>query len=222
MAGPARSHAPRKGKGGYPPYMDFGVLAAHGIPFLPCETARDERGALEAARRIGYPVALKIMARSFLHKSDRKALALNVRNEAELKAEFARLKTLAGGEAVDGYLVQRFAPARVELIVGGRIDPQFGPVVLVGFGGIYTEVFRDAVIRVCPLDEEMALEMVRSLKAYPLLSGARGQKGVDQKALAALIVNASRLMMEGQVRELDLNPVLMSPTGPCAADVRIL
>ena len=119
-------------------------------------------------------------------------------------------------------LVQAYRPGRLELIIGGRTDPQFGPVVMLGMGGIYTEVLRDISIRICPLDVREARSMIRSLKSYPILAGARGRKPVDEEALVRILMRVSRLMEKEKPKELDLNPVLVRDDGLWAADVRVI
>ncbi len=202
--------------------MDFALLERYGIPVLPYAFVRTLPQAVAAAGRIGYPVALKLVSSRVLHKSEHHALALNLKSAQTVELEFNRLSHLAARTGTDTLLVQKYAPARLELIVGGRTDSQFGPVLLVGLGGIYTELLHDMALRICPLDEAGALDMLRSLKSYPILSGARGQRGVDERALANLLVNASKLMMEHQPRELDINPLLVVGDQLLAADVRLL
>lgn len=202
--------------------MDFDLLKRYGIPILPHAIAKDIGSARKAAAKIGFPLALKLISSRFLHKTDSGALALNVGNEHYLRTEFERLMRMAKGDKQASILVQAYRPGRFELIVGGRMDPQFGPVVLLGTGGIYTEVLRDISLRVCPLDEREARAMIRSLKSYPILAGARGRKPVDEAALSRILMRVSRLMENERPAELDLNPVLVRDDGLWAADVRVL
>ena len=214
--------------------MDFKLLEHYGIQVLPHAIAKTKSEALHSALRIGFPVVLKLVSSKFLHKSDVGALALNVRDRSVLEIEFKRLEKMgrplkAGGATKIGgeknsptILVQAYRPGRFELIVGGRTDPQFGPVVLLGSGGIYTEVLRDTSLRVCPLNKEEARSMLRSLKSYPILAGMRGRKPMDERALDALLLRVSRLMEHERPAELDLNPVLVRDDGLWVADVRVL
>lgn len=208
--------------------MDFKLLEHYGIQVLPHAVVNTKAEAFRAASRMGFPVVLKLVSTRFLHKSDAGALALNVRDRTVLEIEFSRLAKL-GGETKNGgekispsILVQAYRPGRFELIVGGRTDPQFGPVVLLGSGGIYTEVLRDTALRVCPLNNEEARSMLRSLKSYPILAGMRGRKPMDEQALYALLLRVSRLMERERPAELDLNPVLVRDDGLWVADVRVL
>ncbi|VVB57062.1 Acetate--CoA ligase [ADP-forming] I subunit beta [uncultured archaeon] len=202
--------------------MDFDLLRRYGIPVLPACKVDGVEAALSCAKRLGYPVALKLISSQFLHKTDSGALALNIGNEHYLRVEYGRLMKMAGGDKAASILVQAYRPGRFELIVGGRTDPQFGPIVLLGTGGIYTEVLRDMAIRVCPLDEREARSMIRSLKSHPILAGARGRKPVDEAALVRILLQVSKLMEKEKPAELDLNPVLVRDDGLWAADVRVI
>ena len=202
--------------------MDFALLKHYGIPTLPYAIAPDAQTACREAKKIRYPVALKLISSKFLHKSDAGALALNVRDETVLVLEYARLMSLAVGDRQASILIQAFRPGRFELIVGGRTDPQFGPVLMLGLGGIYTEVLRDTALRICPIDKAEARAMIRSLRAYPILSGARGRKPMDEGALVRVLIDVAKLMAREKPRELDLNPVLVRDDGVWVADVRVL
>ena len=202
--------------------MDFDLLERYQIPLLSYALAPDADSAALVAKKIRYPVALKLISSKFLHKSDAGALALNIRDETTLVLEYARLHALAGGDKSSSILVQAFRPGRFELIIGGRTDPQFGPVIMLGLGGIYTEVLRDTSLRVCPIDAAEARAMIRSLRAYPILSGARGRKPMDEEALVRVLLDAAKLMEKEKPRELDLNPILVRNDGIWAADVRVL
>ncbi len=211
--------------------MDFALLRRYSIPILDYALVRDLPSAVRAAQKIRYPVVLKLVSSRFLHKSDAGALALNVRDRAVLEIEFKRLAKMGGAKEGRGkaagtisptILVQAYRPGRFELIVGGRTDPQFGPVVLLGSGGIYTEVLRDTSLRVCPIGKEEARSMLHSLKSYPILAGMRGRKPMDEEALYALLLRVSRLMERERPAELDLNPVLVRNDGLWVADVRVL
>lgn len=202
--------------------MDFGLLERFRIPVLPYRIVQDSDAAVSAVRRIRYPVALKLVSREVLHKSEHHALSLNLHDDASVMREFARLRRLVPPCAFGGILVQKYVPARLELIVGGRLDPQFGPVLLLGMGGIYTELLHDVSLRICPIDEPQAHAMIRQLRAFPILAGARGQKPVDEKSLARLLAAASRMMMAARPRELDINPLLVTPDGLYAADARVI
>ena len=177
----------------------------------------------EAVRVAKYPVALKILSDEIIHKSDRGCVKLNVKDEGSLRKAYSEIMSNAGNAKVEGVLVQRMAKPGLELIVGGRRDEQFGPVILFGLGGIYVEVFKDFSIRVCPIERGDALEMISEMKAYPLLTGVRGTKPVDVEAIADLLQKASSLLYKNEgIKEMDLNPVIAYEKGYCVVDVRVL
>ena len=203
--------------------MDFRTLEHFGVPVLPYSICSSVDSAQKAAARMGFPVALKLISSNFLHKSDSGALALNIADSGRLVKEYGRLAAMAKNSS-DGYsiLVQAFRPGNLELIIGGRIDPQFGPVILIGWGGIYTETMRDTALRVCPIDADEARAMIRSLRCYPILAGARGRKPIDESALVRILIGVSNLMMRIRPSELDINPLFVRDDGLWAADARII
>jgi acyl-CoA synthetase (NDP forming) len=200
------------------------LLARYGIPMNESLAARGAAEAAEAARHIGFPVAVKALSRKIAHKSDLGLVELNVNNPGEAHRAAGRI--LSRAREIDpaaGVLVSAMAPPGVEVIVGGKRDPQFGPTILFGLGGIFVEIFRDISVRVAPVDRAMAKDMIDDVKGYAVLKGARGRKGVDLDALAGILVAASRLMMErDDVLELDMNPVMACEKGAIALDARAL
>ncbi len=205
--------------------MDFQTLEHFGVPVLPYSVCSSMDSAQKAAAKIGFPVALKLISSKFLHKSDSGALSLNIATPQKLASEYDRLASMVkANNSTDEFsiLVQAYRPGRIELILGGRIDPQFGPVILLGLGGIYAEVLRDTALRVCPIDESEARAMIRSLKCYPILSGARGKKPVDEGVLIKILLGVSKLMIAERPSELDINPLLVRDDGLWAADARII
>ncbi len=201
--------------------MDFALLEKFGIPALPYAFAKNEKEAAMHAAKIGYPVALKLSSEKALHKTEEGAVIVDVRNAQELADACTKLLRIDSSSSAR-LLVQKMAKPRLELILGGRMDSQFGPVVLFGMGGIYTEIFRDRSLRVCPITIEDALEMIRELKAYPVLAGARGGKIANENDLARIIVAASKLMMKEKPSELDINPLVWDGEHFVAADVRVI
>lgn len=177
----------------------------------------------EALRVAQYPVALKVLSDDILHKSDKDCIKLNIRDADSLRKAYSEIMANAGNARVDGMLVQKMAKPGLELIVGGRKDAQFGPVILFGLGGIFVEVFKDFSLRVCPIDKSDAMEMISEIKGYPLLVGYRGRKAVDVEAIVELLQKTSKLLYENeQIKEMDLNPVIAYEKGYCAVDVRVI
>ncbi len=204
----------------------FKVLEPFGIPLVPGSLAGSEEQAILAAREMGYPVVLKIISPDWLHKSDLGGIRLDVTSETGLTTAFRELQGLftqkTPGGKLEGILVQKQISG-TELLMGIKKDPQFGPILVVGTGGVYTEVFRDVARSLAPLDRDDARRMLRSLRLYPILEGIRGQKGVNLDAVLDTLVALSRLAVDfPEISELDLNPVLANPEGCWCVDCRIV
>jgi acetyl-CoA synthetase (ADP-forming) len=196
------------------------------IPVLAFEFCQTEEEVVRAASSMGFPVVLKIVSPQIVHKSEAGGVKLNIRNEEELNRAYAEMMASARNydaqAEISGVLVSPFMTGAKELIVGSVEDPQFGPVVMVGLGGIFVEIFKDVSFGIAPLDMEEATEMLENLKAYPILEGTRGQQGLPVGEIASLIVNVSRLISEQPILELDLNPVFCFPDQVLVADARVL
>lgn len=193
------------------------------IPTVPWKMTASLPDALEAAVRIGYPVALKAVGQSLLHKSEKGAVALNVAGPDELEMQWHRLSELAPD--VEGVLVQKMVFSSRELIIGGKRDSSFGPVVLAGLGGIMVEVLKDVSMRLAPVGMKAARSMLRELSGARILGPFRGMPEADNEAAARILVQVSQLMHRfPQIAELDLNPVTLSDGGhgALALDARLL
>jgi acetyltransferase len=204
----------------------YSLLESYRIPTVPGKLVRDAESALSAARGLGYPVVLKIVSPDWLHKSDWGGIRLNVADDARLEESFTELMDLFRRRtpegSLDGILVQKQIQG-TELLLGVKRDPQFGPVLVVGMGGIYTEVFKDVARCLVPLDRADAEKMVRSLRIYPILEGIRGQKGVRLSSLIDMLLDLSTLALDyPEIGELDLNPVLANGEGCWCVDCRIV
>ncbi len=165
-----------------------------------------------------YPLAVKLVSRDASHKSDVGGVVVNIRNKKQLSQALASMKEniqkLANPPAIDGYLLQEMAPEGIECFVGGRRDPAFGPVIVAGLGGIFIEIFKDTSIRLAPVTPNEAANMMKELKAYPLLQGARGKKPADCQALVDIICRTSSLLAAcPEISEIDLNPIIVHPEG---------
>jgi 3-hydroxypropionyl-CoA synthetase (ADP-forming) len=199
--------------------FNFDLLKKYNIPVLDYGFAYNLDQAKKLAAKIGYPVALKIFSEKFLHKSEHHALALNLKDEKGLILEFNRLKSLQKNAPI---CVQKYVPAKLELIVGGKYDEQFGPTILLGFGGIYTNIFADVQVRVCPINLSEARSMISSLKSFEILKGYRNQQGINLSKLSNLLVNVSNLLCNEEILQLDLNPIIQTADNLFVADVRML
>ncbi|MFB0565742.1 MAG: acetate--CoA ligase family protein [Candidatus Aminicenantaceae bacterium] len=188
-------------------YESSKILKEYGIPVCREFIVRNIREALSYAKDIGYPVVLKIHSREALHKSETGGVFVGLKNEAELKNAFQKLLENFGKSSE--FLIQEFIPQGVELIIGGKRDPIFGPTVLFGLGGVLTEVLKDISLRVCPINKAEAMEMIKEIKGYSLLKGYREEKGIEIGALAEVLVRVSDFLLGNpNVKELDINPLI--------------
>jgi acetyltransferase len=205
------------------------VLKHYGISTVPSSIATTEEEARVLAEEFGYPVAMKIVAEQISHKSNVGGVELNLRNERAVEAAFEemmdRVREAHPCAKLDGVLVQPMVTGGRELILGGRQDPQFGPVVLIGLGGIFVEIFEESVVRVAPISRREAREMIRKLRGYQILAGARGHKAADIEQLVEALLRLSQLLTDfPEIKELDINPlrVFYEGEGCRALDARII
>jgi acetyltransferase len=203
------------------------LLRGYGLPVLDSILARNEGEAVKAVELLGFPIALKIVSPDVIHKSDVGGVVVGVRDEDAIREGYRlileRVRAKVSKAEVGGVLVQQMAPQGVEVVVGGVRDEEFGPVVMFGLGGKFVEILRDAVFRLAPITMFEALEMIREIRAYPMLKGARGEVPVDEEALGEILVRVSRLMVDQVgISEIDLNPIFAHEKGATVADVRIL
>ena len=203
------------------------LLQHYGVATSPWRRASTPEEAGRAAEQIGYPVALKAISAEVSHKTEAGAVALELEDSAAV-VEAARGMARRIGQnlpaaKITGYLVQKMAGPGHELMVGGKRDPSFGPVVILGWGGIFVEVLNQAVIRLLPVDREEVREMIAELAGSAMLRGARGQAPADLESLADLVLRAGQLLLDHpSIRELDLNPVRASAAGAEALDARVI
>jgi acetate---CoA ligase (ADP-forming) len=197
------------------------LLAGFGLPVVAEEAVDSPGSAVAAAERLGLPVALKVCSDALLHKSDAGGVVLGLADLLSVEREARRLGSDFAG-LPHRLLVQAMAPPGVELIVGVRRDPTFGPVVLVGIGGILAEVLQDTVLELAPVDEGVARSMLHRLRGAPLLCGVRGQPAVDLDAAARAVVALSRLAVERpDVVEAEVNPLIVHLGGAVAVDALV-
>jgi len=197
------------------------LLESFGIPTIDSRRVRDAEGALTAAAQIGYPVALKIGNAEVVHKTDVGGVTLDLRNPDAVRQAFDTMHATFGDE-MHGAVVQRMAPAGLEVIVGVTQDPLFGPLLLFGLGGVTAELLADRALRILPVTDTDAYDLVRSLRTSPLLFGYRGSPALDVAALENVIVRVARLASEApQISEMDLNPVIVSEHGVVVVDAKV-
>ena len=202
------------------------LLEAYGLRTVRGALARTPEEALEVAQTLGFPVALKVVSPDIVHKTEVGGVRLGLKSADEVgpavAVMLARLRADRPDARIDGLLVQQMAPAGgKELLLGTVRDPQFGPLIMIGFGGIYVEILKDTMTRLAPLAPSEALAMVEELRMAPALKGARGEPAVDLGALAETICRFAQLAADfPELAELEVNPLLASPTGTLAVDIR--
>jgi acyl-CoA synthetase (NDP forming) len=172
------------------------VCKEYGIPVTKLKIAKTAEEAAKFSEEIGYPTVLKIVSPDVLHKFDVGGVILNVNSREDARNTYNKIienvKKHKPDAKINGILVQEMAPSSTEVIVGAIKDPQFGPTLMFGFGGIFVEVMKDVAFRIAPITEEDAQEMIKEIKAYPILRGYRGQPPADVDAIAKILVNTSR------------------------------
>jgi acetate---CoA ligase (ADP-forming) len=195
------------------------LLESAGIGFVEARRANEPTDVLAAAQELGYPVVLKALGQ--VHKSDAGGVAVGLPDASAVQLQLSRMAALAPA----AYSVERTAPVAdgIELIVGSRRDPRFGPVTLVGMGGLYAELLADVAVALAPIDEKAADKLIRSLRGAPLLSGARGRPPLDVASAAHAVAALSRVGAEHpEIDELEINPLLVLPDGALGLDARIV
>ena len=203
------------------------ILRDAGIPATAATLATSAGEARQQAEAMGFPVVLKVVSADIAHKSDVGGVKLNLADGGAVAAAFddimANCKKAQPNARIAGVSVQQMAKQATEVIVGMTTDPQFGPVMMFGLGGIMVEVLKDVAFRIVPLTEKDATQMIGDIKGKPILDGVRGQPAADIAALSKTIVKVSELVQQHpEIRELDLNPVFAYPDGALAVDARIV
>ena len=198
------------------PHIVRQLFDCAGIPMVPEKVSDDKQQLIDFATEIGYPVVAKVVGP--IHKSDVGGVALNIRSEKHLALEFERMMEIEGARSV---MVQKMIRG-TELFIGAKYEPRFGHVVLCGMGGIFVEVLKDVSSGLAPLSYPEASSMIHSLRAYKIIKGTRGQKGVNEKKYTEIIVRLSTLLrFATEIKELDINPLLADGDDVVAVDARI-
>lgn len=204
----------------------FRLLEAYGIPTARWEKAANMEEALVLAEKIGYPVAMKVVNQDIIHKSDSGGVRLNIGNARQLEEAYTEMHRIIDikhkNARLDGVLIQEFLDQGTELLLGCKKDPQFGPVVVFGSGGVFTEIMNDISLRIPPLSKEELVDMINETKAGKILAGARGTVPVDLEALTGCITGFMQLVLEHpSIAEVDINPLLAHGSKIVALDARI-
>lgn len=203
------------------------IMQTYKIPVTKFTVAETEDAAVKAAEKIGYPVVLKILSPDVIHKSDVGGVLININTSDEVRKGYQSIvknvQKHKSNARIKGIFVEEFAPRGIEVIIGALKDPQFGPALMFGLGGIFVEVLKDVSFRVAPITKFDAKEMIQEIKGYPILTGIRGQKASDVPALENILLQVSKLVMDYPViNQLDLNPVFSYPKGAKCVDARII
>jgi acetyltransferase len=195
------------------------VFKAYGLLVTNTQLSQSENEAVELAKKVGFPIVMKIVSPDILHKSDAGGVKVNIKDEAGVRATYntimANAKAYKASANIHGIAIQEMAPMGTEVILGSVNDPTFGPTIMFGLGGIFVEVLKDVTFRVAPVSEDQALDMLGEIKAAAILQGARGEAPRDRKALAATVRKYSTMILDLQdeVAESDANPVLVYEDG---------
>jgi acetyl-CoA synthetase (ADP-forming) len=203
-------------------YESKRLLDAYSIPVTKEFVATSIAEALSFAKQIGYPVVLKGSSRTLTHKTEHKLIELGIDSDQALEKAYAALTERGMGQ-LDGILVQQMVKGERELVAGLIRDPQFGPCVMFGLGGIFTEVLKDVTFRVAPLEMRDALEMMDEIRARKLLDAFRGKPAVNRDILAHALINLGRIGLEvEEVAEIDINPMIIHDDMPIAVDALVI
>ncbi len=202
------------------------MLEEEGFPVNPTGFGQNLPEILTIAKKIGFPVAMKVSSEDIIHKSDVGGVVTGIRSESELEEQYEIMQQSISQKLpnakIEGIIIEKMESG-VELLIGSTLDPMFGPILAFGLGGIYVEILKDVVFRLIPIEPEDATEMLIEIKAAKILNGVRGQPPVDKKALVELLIKTSNFIANNpEIEELDLNPVFASEKGVSVVDARII
>jgi len=203
------------------------LLEKAGIPVVDAKLATTKKQAISMGKELGFPVVLKVISADVIHKSDSGGVRLGLGNSTQVGRAYSDIMSSVMQRhpqaTIQGISVQPMAPPGIEVIIGMSTDPQFGPVIMFGLGGVLVEILKDVSFRIVPVTRRDAGEMIREIKGYPILAGFRGQKPASVPALEELIVKVSQFIERNpQIRELDLNPVFAYENKAVAVDARVV
>ncbi|MBW1909312.1 MAG: acetate--CoA ligase family protein [Deltaproteobacteria bacterium] len=212
----------KEGKTTLSEYESKQVLAAYQIPVTREILVNDVKDLMNATQEIGYPLVLKGCSAEITHKTEKGLIKVDIRNDREARASFKEIMSNINGNE-NAVLVQEMVKGQRELVIGLTRDAQFGPCVMFGLGGIFTEILKDISFRVAPLEKRDALEMMHDIKGHRILEAVRGMEAADLDALADILIKVGQIGLENEkVKEIDINPVLISGSKPVAVDALVV
>jgi acetyl-CoA synthetase (ADP-forming) len=216
--------AVKKGQKSLSEYDSKRVLSHYGFPVVKEKLVDSRAAAAKAAKVIGLPVVLKACSPAIAHKTEKKLIEVDLRTLKEVERAYMAIMERVGDDTqLDGILVQQMIKGSRELVIGMIRDAQFGPCVMFGLGGIFTEVLKDVSFRIAPLEKRDALEMAQEIKGAPILGPFRGMPAVDMELLSSMLINAGKLGLENDaVKEVDANPLIISGNKPVVVDALVV
>jgi acetyl-CoA synthetase (ADP-forming) len=207
-------------------YESREILLKNKIPVTKGFLAENEDEAVNIARKIGYPVVMKVCSSDILHKTEAKGVVTLVDNDGDVRKNFNEIvknvKKYKTEVKIKGILIEEMASGK-QVIIGSKKDQQFGPVIMFGIGGIYVEILDDVSFRIIPIKKKDAIEMIKEIKGYNILEGVRGERPINFKALVEILLKISDLIWKNEkIEELDLNPIFINEKDAIVADARII
>jgi acyl-CoA synthetase (NDP forming) len=203
------------------------LCGLYGVPITKIEVVKSEDAAVSAANKIVYPIVLKIVSPQVLHKSDAGGVIVGVNDDIGIREGYqkiiANIKKNVPTAVIEGILVQEMAPKGTEIIIGSTVDATFGPTIMFGLGGIFVEILKDVSFRLVPITKDDAWEMLNEIKAKKMLEGPRGTAKADKETIVNTLLAISKMLVEcPEIKELDMNPILVYEKGARAVDARII
>lgn len=203
------------------------LISAWGISTPKSVLIKNKKDIEAKANKLTPPYVLKVVSQDILHKSEAGGVVTDIKNIKELNNVWTKMAKNISHKMptarIEGYLLEEMFPRGIEVIIGGLRDPQFGPAVMFGIGGIAVELMKDVSFRLAPLDKNEAIDMMKDVKSYPLLTGFRGSKPVDLENIASAIIKLSKILIEADdIKEIEINPFIAHEKGIMAADVRVV
>lgn len=203
------------------------LLKENGFPVPPFKLIKNEKEIDEISHSIGFPIVMKIVSPEIIHKSDAGGVKIGIKDEISARKAYQEIITNVhrydSKARIYGIIIYKMCPMSTEVIVGMMQDPHFGPIIMFGLGGIFVEVLKDVSFRIIPLKEKDAEEMISEIKGFPILQGVRGESPKDVAAIKDVLMKTSDLVMNNpEIKEIDLNPILVYKDGLQIVDARII